>query len=301
MKSKKIQDKKPISEKNINKSVLDKDILDRKIKKISIVVPDTVDDLVQDFNQKVSNLFSVYNLEYVFVTSQSSKLKNSINTQIVKVDDILSYNERVVEGFKNITGDCVIICDMQIEGYEGYLQSMISAWQKGSKIVRLQYRPSNLNFWQKIGRFFQKLHQKIFNFVISFGGLNKQLDCCNSFQLYDKTVYKLMVAIPEKNTYLRNFDELKYFNESKIATAEKITIKNDKIKWSKKLITSTILLSVFIVSILLTITLSPVANQNNLKFSFTAIMIFVLFGSLSLGLVFLYSAILDFKLGKKTK
>ncbi len=302
MKSKKsVKDKKLNTEKNLKKRNNNAEVLQEgksSIKKITVVVPNAVDEMVDDFAQKVTSLFTHYQFDFVFVTSEKSALQSLNNVKIVKVKEDLSFNKRVVEAFNFLTGDSVIICDMTNADCEKYLQDMVSAWEKGSKIVRLQYKPNNLNFWQKIGKFFQRLHQKVLNFLISFGGLNKQLDCSNAFQLYDKTVYRLMVAIPEKNAYLRNFDELRYFPSSVTTTTEKVVVENDKPKWNKKFLTATILLSLFLISILLTIVLMPVAKQNNFALSYTAIMIFVLFGSLSIGLCFLYSALLDFKLGK---
>lgn len=299
--SKSLKDKKLNTNKNLKSpSSKAEDIIESKdsIKKITVVVPNTVDEKVDDFVQKVAGLFVNYQFDFVFVTNENSVLESLENKKVVKVKPDLSFNKRVVEAFNFLTGDCVIICDITNDDYEKYLKDMVSAWEKGSKIVRLEYKPNNLTFFQKIGKFFQKLHQKVLNFLISFGGLNKQLDCYNDFQLYDKSVYRLMVAIPEKNAYLRNFDELRYFPSSKVTTTEKIVVANDKPKWNKKFLISTILLSLFLVSILLTILLMPVAKQNNFALSFTAIMIFVLFGSLSIGLCFLYSALLDFKLGK---
>lgn len=265
---------------------------------ISIIIPNfelnKLDEVETNLTTVVPNGMAK---KLIFVGNDLNNVEPKDNCVFVECEKNASYNAQITQGFSYATGECVIICDTASPRYIEYVQQMIISWQKGAKIVRLK-KVKPTKFWDKFKQFFVNLKNKIYNIFLSLSGYTVDNLCVNSFQLFDKQVYNLIKAIPEKNSYLRNCSEFSYFNTVELETDENIKLKNDELKWNAKLIVSLCMLGLFAIFFTLSFVLYPLASQRNAVFTFISLMILLNIGFVLGAVIFFFSGLMDNKLGR---
>ena len=272
------------------------------MKKISFVVTNTNFEKLDEFKKDVIKIIGKkYDYEFIFVSTSEDKekQKNTKHLKFVTCDS--SLNQQTKKGFELTDDSCdsIVLCDMSCGDYNEYIAKMIESWEKGAKIVRLKNAKDNSTFFKKIGNFFLKLARWVNNFVCRLAGYKNKIFCYNSFQLFDKQVFKLIKSIPQKNAYFRNHDVIANFETSEIVTKEKLVFSNNKMKWSKKSITSLVLLISFVAVLLTFILVYPLTVKAKFSINFSAIMILLCLGLLAFSAYFYFSSILDFQLDRE--
>lgn len=272
------------------------------MRKISFVVTNTDFEKLDKFKKDVLKIFEKkYDYEFIFVSTMEDEEKhqNSKHCKFVVCDS--SLNKQIKRGFE-LTDDkssCIILCDMSSGDYIEYISKLIENWEKGAKIVRLKQVKNKSSFFEKIGHFFQKVVRSVNNFVCKLVGYKSKIFCYNSYQLFDKEVFRLIKSIPEKNTYFRNHEVLTNFETAEIITSEKLAFKNNKMQWTKKSITSLVLFVSFAVVLLTFALVYPVAVKEKFSNNFVAIMMFLCIGLLIFSSYYYFSALLDFQLDRE--
>lgn len=269
----------------------------KKQKEISIIIPNCSADNFAEIENKLSKTIPEgYDAVYIFVHNAKKEMENNQTHIFVNCPEKLSLNSQITLGFAYARGECVIVCNAESDRYDEYVKEMISKWQMGAKIVRTKHSEPT-SFWGKVGNFFVKIKNAMFNAFLRLCGLSSDSLCINSFQLFDKQVYTLIKSLPEKNAYLRNCLELKSFETVLITTNEKIKLKDDGLKWNTKLIVSASMLGLFVVFFVLSFVLYPIAKQRNVNFTFVSLMILICLGLVFGTLGFFFSAVFDGKMG----
>ncbi len=271
----------------------------KELKEISIIIPNCDFAKLSEIEQTVSKIIpDGFSAVYILVHKQKIEKLSDEKHIFVECEKDYSYNEQITKAFESVRGECVAICDTNVARYPEYLAEMLKEWRLGAKIVRTKVqRPTS--FWGKVGNFFVKIKNAVYNFFLKLNGYMPDTLCLNTFQLFDKQVYNLIQALPEKNAYLRNSTELKSYENIVLTTNEKIEVKNDKLVWDAKLITSVSMLGLFVVFFILSFVLYPLAKQRAINFTFVSLMVFICVGLVLGSVAFFYSALIDNKMGYK--
>lgn len=273
----------------------------KKQKQISIIIPNCQYSEIGKIETRLAKTIPEgYEPVYIFVLKEQKQKGNDQNHIFVNCPENLSLNSQIALGFSKVVGECAIVCNTESARYDEYVQEMISKWRLGAKIVRTK-RSTPTDFWGKIGNFFVKLKNSVYNIFLKICGYSADSMCVNSFQLFDKQVYTLIKALPEKNAYFRNCLELKSFETVEISTSEKIKLKDDSLKWNTKLIVSASMLGLFVAFFVLSFVLYPLAKQHEASFTFVSLMILLCLGFSFGAVAFFYSAMLDNKIGYDEK
>lgn len=269
----------------------------KKQKQISIIIPNCSADNFGEVEEKISKTIPEgYEAVYIFVHKDKKEIESDQTHIFVSCPEKLSLNSQITLGFSYAQGDCAIVCNTESDRYDEYVKEMIFKWQTGAKIVRThQSQPTS--FWGKVGNFFAKIKNAMFNAFLRLCGLSSDSLCINSFQLFDKQVYTLIKSLPEKNSYLRNCLELRSFETVQITTNENVKLKDNGLKWNTKLIVSASMLGLFVVFFVLSFVLYPIAKQRSANFTFVSLMILICLGLVFGTLGFFFSAVFDSKMG----
>lgn len=268
-----------------------------KEKVISIIIPNFDINRLDEINANLTPLIPSGFCGKFILVGQNLKNQNlDENCVFIECDEKTSYNTQITQAFYHATGECVVVCDIESPRYVEYFQQILTSWLKGAKIVRLK-KVKPTKFWDKFKQFFVDLKNKIYNIFLKLSGYTVDNLCVNSFQLFDKQVFNLIKAIPEKNAYLRNCSEFSYFNTVELQTDENIKLKNNKLNWSAKLIVSACMLGLFVTFFVLSFVLYPIAKQKAVNFTFISLMLLLNLTFLSGSIIFFFSALMDNKLG----
>lgn len=269
------------------------------MRELTIIVPNTDFNKLNDFLSSTENVLRKYHAHYVFLHSQNKPddVSESEHQKFVLVDEHLSYSEQITKGFESVNGDAVIILDMHAKHVAQYLEQLVVSWEKGAKIVRLKYQKAKLSFWDKIANFFVNIKNALCNIFLSMIGLSKDSNCYNTFQLFDKDVFNLIASMPEKNSYLRNSKCLSNFAEIDVLTDEKIKIAKHKMQWDNNLTWSLVLFCLFVTTLIVGIIVACVIKKDY-KLTSVTIMLFMLVGFGGFSLYNFSKAYLKYKFNK---
>ena len=272
------------------------------MRKISFVVTNTNFEKLDTFKKDVLKIIGKkYDYEFIFVSTSEDKEKqqNSKHAKFITCNCCL--NKQIKNGFEltDENANSILLCDMSSGDYNEYIAKLIESWEKGAKIVRLKQVQDQSNFFEKIGHFLQNIVHGINNLVCRLAGYKNKNFCYNSYQLFDKVVFKLIKSIPEKNAYFRNHEVLNNFATTEIIIKEKLAFSNNKIQWSKKRITSLVLFICFVVFLLTFVIVLPVTIKEKFSINFSAIMIFFCICLFAFSAYFYFSSILDFQLDRE--
>ena len=267
------------------------------MKKISIIAPNALLSNLKHKLEKTKECFENYELDFVLIASKKEKFVFD-KTEIILCGSTTKTNDQITMGFKALKEtDCAIVCDYNQENYLEYLKMLVSCWEKGAKIVRLQYENERKNIWQKIASFCYKLKMKIYQFMLRVFGMNKYCECYNLFQLFDNEVLDLFKSLPQKNALLRNFDVMKNFYSLTVITNEKLKFKKDKFVWKGTMTASLVLGLLFVGLLVGGILLIPIAREKNNFFTFVCLLAVLLASLLSFSVYYLAVSVLDYKYG----
>lgn len=272
------------------------------MKKISFVVTNTNFERLDEFQKDILQIIGEkYEYEFIFVSTTEDKEKQKDSENVKFVTCNCSLNKQIKNGFEltDDNADSIVLCDMSSGDYNEYVAQLIESWEQGAKIVRLKRAKNESNFFKKIGNFFKNVVHLFNNLICRLAGYKGKVFCYNSYQLFDKEVFKLIKTIPQKNAYFRNNEVLLNYETSEIITNSKLTFANNKHKWSKKMTISLVLFSSFIASIVAYILIYPLTIESKFSINFSAIMIFLGIGLFVFSIYFLFSSILDFQLDRE--
>ena len=257
------------------------------MKKISIISPvfeninrvsETMTGLIELFDKKYE--FEVF---YYYSGSLPEAIMNDPRFTFIKIEKGQSHDDCVTNGFKSATGDCVIVADLDNINYREYIRELIIQWENRAQIVLTKRDDSNLNFFQKIKKFFVGIGHAISNIFTSFANLSKDFRAFKTFQLFARNVVEVMNEFPEKNYYLRNFDCWVDFRVSIVYVKENIKVKRHQKKSTGDLWSFIGCFMAFVGAILalvFTTNLIPVQNQS--MFTIIGIGITAVFGIFAL-------------------
>lgn len=272
------------------------------MKTVTIISPNTNFEGLKEIQKKLKSFFKE-KYEYTAVFLHEKALPNGFNPSVtiryIKVREGTSTNEQIAIGFEEVADDFVVICDFNNSNWQEYLTVLIAKWENGAKIVLMKYQREKLNFWQKIGDFFVKTGKLFYTGLLKLFGLGKDLFCINTFQVFDRDVADLIKNLPEKNSYLRNFDALINFETVVVTTKQEIKEQKQKFRWTKKLIISTVLFGVFTLFMIMNIFLYPISKANGTSFTYTMLAITISFGLLFFAFYYLITAFLNRRLGNQ--
>lgn len=269
------------------------------MKSLTIIVPNTDFGKLSAFLTDANQILSNYSTTFVFFHS-SAKPNDVVEDQthkFVLVQQNTNYSDQITQGFENLQTDAVIVADMHTKNAKEYLEKLVQAWEQGSKIVRLKYRKSKNSFFDKIAHFFAKIYRTICNGFLSILGLNKDTNCYNTFQLFDREVYVLISHLPEKNSYLRNSQALSNFAETNVFTDEKIKIAKHKMQRDSNLKWSIAMFVLFWLSLAGGIVALCLINSEY-TLTIVSFMLFLLVGFGGMGIYAFSNAYLKYKYNK---
>jgi hypothetical protein len=180
------------------------------MKKISIISPvfDNVNRLGQTINGLVEFFNDKYDFEVLYYHSVDlpAELTSDSHFMFYKIKKGQSFDDCVTDGFSKTNGNCVIVADLNSLNYKDYLLKMIVEWENNAQVVLIKKEKEEMNFFQKIGKFFGSIFGKLYDLLLGLVGLNKDFRAMRTFQLFSENVAEVIKEFPEKNYYLRNFD-----------------------------------------------------------------------------------------------
>ena len=150
-----------------------------------------------------------YQFNIIAVCDENINPNLTIPKQIifVKVDEGLSDEEKITKGFEYCKNyDATIILNKYEPNWQEYFSALLERYEEGADIVYTRKYVEPKNVFQKIGHWFKKVGDTIYQFFVKLFFKNKDLKVFNSFQLFSHDVAQIIADMSEKNTYLRNFD-----------------------------------------------------------------------------------------------
>lgn len=217
--------------------------------------------------------------------------------KFVKVENGMSVNQKIQKGFEFAKGyDLTIIMDYYDDNWRDYVQKMIEEYEKGSDIVYVRKYKTPSTFFGKVAHFFKKIGNAIYQSFIKMVSKNDDLRVFNSFQLFEKNISDIIVTMPEKNTFLRNFD---CWNGYKITYVNSDVKEKNKqqISFSKKNVFSIIASFTFIIALIITTAICYNKVDFSFRFTFIAIAFVIVIFLLYLSLYLIFKEIFVSKLG----
>lgn len=209
------------------------------MKKVSIIspvfdkiykIPETMNSLLSFFKGKYD--FEVY---YYYNGELSKEVMQDYHFNFVKIGKNNNFNDCVADAFNRVNGDCIIVADLNDIDYQDYIHKLLVEWEAKSQIVLVKKQKSE-TFWGKIGNFFAGIGRKVYDFMLSFAGLNSDFHAYKNFQLFAKEVVEVIKSFPDRNYYLRNFDCWVDFRVSVLYANKKVKVKNKQKVFNRELI-----------------------------------------------------------------
>lgn len=125
----------------------------------------------------------------------------------VKVDEGLCDEEKITKGFEYCKDyDATIVLNRYEPNWQEYFSALLREYENGADIVYTKKNVEPKNIFQRISNWFKKVGDSIYQFFVKLFFKNKDLKVFNSFQLFSQDVAQIIADMPQKNTYLRNFD-----------------------------------------------------------------------------------------------
>ncbi|MGD9901695.1 MAG: hypothetical protein AB7S44_04095 [Spirochaetales bacterium] len=155
--------------------------------------------------QKLKGFFedSMYDVTALFVAykefEKPKNHKDSDNYKLIQTDKE-TVNEVITEGFKHIDGNLIIV-DMENEDWDEILLQILKKANEDN-IILTRY----VNKKAKVKNFFVRILKMIYHRYLKFFNLSSDFLSLNTFQYFNKDAVKVINKLPEKNTYMRNFD-----------------------------------------------------------------------------------------------
>ena len=173
--------------------------------KVSIIIPVYMNapSLYETYIQIIS-VIKKYNYEIIFVNDGSSDNSLKELLKIKKCDEnvkIIDFTRNfgqvsaIYAGFEYATGDLVINISADLQDSPSLITKMIKKWKEGYKVVACTRIAREDSFFSKlVSSFFYKI---INNFMKNMpkGGFD--------YFLLDKIVYKKMVSLNERNSFMQ--------------------------------------------------------------------------------------------------
>lgn len=131
------------------------------------------------------------------------KHRNAKGFKLVETD-VLTENDLINEGFKMAKDEHVMVLGQNYINNLNVISDMYNAYLENNDIV---YVTNNFED-NGVKKFFKRVFRRIYNYYLRFFNLGKDRFCLNNVQLFKNRVVKLIKTMPNKNTYLRNFDSL---------------------------------------------------------------------------------------------
>jgi len=179
-------------------------------KMISVIVPVYCEEsvILECYNRLEENLNNLkdYKYEIIFVDDGSKDKSFSILSDLAKEDKnikIISFarnfghQNAVMAGLRNVSGDCVLIMDADLQDPPELIDDMLKYWEKGYEVVYGKRRKRDGESFFKL--FTAKMFYKLLN---AFSDVEIPRDT-GDFRLVDRTVVDTINAMPEHNKFLR--------------------------------------------------------------------------------------------------
>lgn len=270
------------------------------IKKISIISPlNNFIDIPSKMIELDNLLLNKYDYEVIFVYDRylPKELNSSPKYSFVQTKLTATYDEKITIGFEKITGVCALIVDFNQINWKEYLIKMLVEWENGANIVLTKNAPKKINFLHKIFQFFKKIFYSVYNKILSGLEFGKDLNCFDTFQLFDEPVYKIIKEFPEKNLYLRNFDCWIEYKTVILQTEEKIKVNKELKPWSLNLTKFSIFSAIALSYVILMIVSFPLFQAKNAVFTYISMSFLILFMLMFFSLYYLFLHFLQRRTG----
>lgn len=181
--------------------------VDKKL--LSIVVPCyNEEQTVKTFYDKAVEVFdkTAYDYEIIFVNDGSSDKTLDILSSLAKDDKrvkVINFSRNfgqqaaILCGFQNAKGDAVIEADCDLQDPLEVVYSMIEKWEAGFDVVhgRRKKRKGETIFKRATASLYYKFVAKITKVSIPQN--------TGDFKLYDRKAINAIIAMPERDKYLR--------------------------------------------------------------------------------------------------
>ena len=183
------------------------------MKNVNIIVPcHNEEENIDDFIKAINNLEQVADFEMIFVDDGSSdntwqKLREQEGIVAVKLSRNFGKEAAILAGITRATGDACIIIDADLQHPPEKIVEMINIWQKNSVDV-VEGIKSNRGRENIIYKIFSKL----FYFVMG----DLQTQGASDFQLIDRKVINVIVAMPEKQRFFRALSKWVGFRRERV-------------------------------------------------------------------------------------
>ena len=264
---------------------------EKLMNKISLIVPcyneetnikPFYNEILKLFNDSDKNQLDDADFELYFVNDGSKDNTLSEIIELHKKDSrvkCISFSRNfgkeaaLFAGIRNVTGDCTVLLDADLQHPPFVLIEMYKKWKEGYEVVE------GVKSDRGKETFLHKIFTKVFYGIISKAvGMNMKNS--SDYKLLDKKVVAELAALKERNTFFR---ALSFWVGFKTATVwyEVAERKNGTTKWSTK-------------------SLIKYAINNVICFSYAPLHIITVIGVVftTIGLVFAFDAIVSFFSGK---
>lgn len=178
--------------------------------KLSIVVPCyNEQSTVEKFYDAVVPVLSAYDYEIIFVNDGSKDETLSLLKQLALTDKkvkVASFSRNfgqqsaILCGLRLSTGDAVIPIDCDLQDPVEVIPEMIEKWKDGCMVVHGR----RLSREGETG--FKKASAKLFYKFLNRASAQKIPEDTGDFKLLDRKVVDVIIAMPEKNKYLRGLE-----------------------------------------------------------------------------------------------
>jgi hypothetical protein len=199
-----------------------------KLKKISIISPifENVNRIPESMRGVVELFKDKYDFEvFYYYQGLLPKVDTDYRFNFIDVKDCKNFNECVTDGFARVTGDCVIVANLDDVDFKDFITKLVVEWEAKAQVVLVQKEKDN-SFWGKVKNFFVKIGRKMYDILLSLFGLSSDFHAFRNFQLFSREVVEVINAFPEKNYYLRNFDCWVDYRVSVLYSNKKVKVKN---------------------------------------------------------------------------
>jgi len=183
-------------------------MMNKNLLLLSIVVPVyNEEEVIEEFNRRLVNTFSKTDIKYEVIyvndgsNSQTSKILRKIadsakNIRLIELSRNFGHQIAVTAGLDYSSGEIVVVIDADLQDPPEIILQMIDQWRNGYKVVYGIRRNRKENIFKRMA------YYSFYRLLQNFSKVYIPPDS-GDFSLMDRQVVNMLVAMPERNRFVR--------------------------------------------------------------------------------------------------
>lgn len=182
--------------------------MNKNVLLLSIVIPVyNEEEVIEEFNRRLVNTFSKTDIKYEVIyvndgsNSQTSKILKKIaasakNIRLIELSRNFGHQIAVTAGLDYSSGEIVVVIDADLQDPPEIILQMIDQWRNGYKVVYGIRKNRKENIFKRMA------YYAFYRLLQSFSKVYIPPDS-GDFSLMDRQVVNMLVAMPERNRFVR--------------------------------------------------------------------------------------------------